>query len=141
MTSRRLSSAETRYRTTERELLAIVFALKQWRHLVEGQQVVLHTDHLPLVLLKKLKCPTGRLAKWLVDLSMLEAKLVFNPGKLNVAADALSRFYEEDRSPTKLGTILTPIPSDNSDKHLFLFNNDCFASAAVECRCGTAYFG
>ena len=55
MVSRRLSNAETRYTTTERELLAIVYALKQWRHLLEGQKIVCHTDHAPLCLLKKLK--------------------------------------------------------------------------------------
>ena len=132
MVSRRLSCAERRYTTTEREYLAIVYALKQWRHLLEGRQIICHSDHRPIVILKKLKDPTGRLAKWLVDLSMLGATLVFNPGKLNVAADALSRFYEESHCPTVLNRILAPIPSDDPEKQLFLFNNDCFASAVVE---------
>ena len=97
--------------------------------MVEGQQIVCHSDHRPLAILKKLKDPTGRLAKWLVDLSMLSATIVFNPGRLNAAADALSRFYEESRSPTNLNSILVPIPSDDPEKQLYLFNNDCFASA------------
>ena len=131
MVSRRLSSAERRYVTAEREMLAIVFALKQWRHLIEGCDITVFTDHKPLCLLKKLKDPTGRIAKWLVDLSMLGARLVFNPGRLNTGPDALSRRFEDDCASAKVNPILTPIPSKDPEKELYLFNNDCFA-AAVE---------
>ena len=129
MVSRRLSNAERRYVTTEREMLAIIFALKKWKHLIEGGQITCYCDHRPLCLLKKLKDPTGRIAKWLVDMSMLDAKLIFNPGKLNQPADALSRLYEEESAVTKLNPILNQIPSSDPDKPLFLFNNDCFAAS------------
>ena len=43
--SRKMQPAETRYPIREQELLAIVFALKQWLHLLRGlQQVYVHTD-------------------------------------------------------------------------------------------------
>ena len=43
--SRRLTSAQEKYTTTERELLAIVETLKEYRSILLGQNLVVHTDH------------------------------------------------------------------------------------------------
>ena len=43
--SRRLSDCQTRYTTTERELLAIVETLKEFRNILLGQKIVIHIDH------------------------------------------------------------------------------------------------
>ena len=43
--SRKLNLAQTRYTTTERELLAIVETLKEFRNILLGQQIQIHTDH------------------------------------------------------------------------------------------------
>ena len=43
--SRKLSPAQTRYTTTERELLAIVETLKEFRNILQGQQITVYTDH------------------------------------------------------------------------------------------------
>ena len=43
--SRKLNPAQTRYTTTERELLAIVETLKEFRNILLGQKIVVHTDH------------------------------------------------------------------------------------------------
>ena len=43
--SRKLNPAQTRYTTTERELLSIVEALKEFRNILPGQQIIVHTDH------------------------------------------------------------------------------------------------
>ena len=43
--SRKLIPAQTRYTTTERELLAIVETLKEFRNILLGQQIKIYTDH------------------------------------------------------------------------------------------------
>ena len=50
--SRKLTDAQTRYTTTERELLAIVETLKEYRNTLLGQKLIIHTDH------KNLTCKT-----------------------------------------------------------------------------------
>ena len=41
----KLNPAQTRYTTTERELLSIVEVLKKFRDILLGQQIIVHTDH------------------------------------------------------------------------------------------------
>ena len=43
--SRKLNPAQTRYTTTERELLSIVEVLKEFRNILLGQELIIHTDH------------------------------------------------------------------------------------------------
>jgi hypothetical protein len=47
--SRKLNSAQTRYTTQERELLAIVETLKEYRNILLGQQIIIYTDHKNLI--------------------------------------------------------------------------------------------
>lgn len=46
--SRKLTSTEKKYSTYDRELLAIYFAIKHFRHHVEGHDFIIFTDHRPL---------------------------------------------------------------------------------------------
>ncbi|GFV86059.1 hypothetical protein TNCV_670561 [Trichonephila clavipes] len=61
--SRLLSSAEKNYSTTEREALAIVWALNKFRGYIEGTEITVASDHQPLKWLMNLTSPTGRLAR------------------------------------------------------------------------------
>ena len=46
--SKKLKQAETRYSTFDRELLAVVLAIKHFRHMVEARNLIIFTDHKPL---------------------------------------------------------------------------------------------
>lgn len=89
--SRLLTSAECKYSTTEREALAVVWALEKYRPYIEGHSVILRSDHQPLRWLLTLKSPSGRLMRWALKLQAFDVQYEYTPGKVNVIADALSR--------------------------------------------------
>ena len=67
-TSRLLTSAERNYSTTERDGLAAIWAVSKFRGCIECSEVTIGTDHQPLCWLMQLKPPTGRLARWALQL-------------------------------------------------------------------------
>ncbi|GBN56825.1 Retrovirus-related Pol polyprotein from transposon 297 [Araneus ventricosus] len=89
--SRLLASAEKNYSRTEREALAVVWALQKFRGYIEGVEIVVASDHLSLRWLISLKSPSGRLARWALQLQEFNLKICYTPGKSNVIADMLSR--------------------------------------------------
>ncbi|GFU55737.1 retrovirus-related Pol polyprotein from transposon 297 [Trichonephila clavipes] len=89
--SRLLTPAERNYSTTEREALAVVWALKKFRGYIEGTEITVASDHQPLKWLLNLKSPTGRFARWTLEIQSFNLKVQYIPGKANVVADMLSR--------------------------------------------------
>lgn len=89
--SRLLIPAEQNYSTIEREALAVVWAVNKFRGYIEGAEIIIASDHQPLKWLMTLKSPTGRLARWALQLQPFNLQITYTPGKTNVIADALSR--------------------------------------------------
>ena len=89
-TSRSLSAPERQYSVIQRECLAAVYALKQFRHYLLGRPFVLHTDHAPLQWLSAQKME-GMLCRWALAMQEYDFKIVYRKGTLNLNADALSR--------------------------------------------------
>ena len=89
--SRLLLAAEKNYSTTEREALAVVWAVKKFRGYIEGSEISVLTDHQPLKWLFSLKSPTGRLARWALELQPYNIQFGYMPGRQNIVADTLSR--------------------------------------------------
>ncbi|GBL79856.1 Transposon Tf2-6 polyprotein [Araneus ventricosus] len=89
--SRLLIPAERNYSTTEREALAVVWALEKFRGYVESQEIIIASDHQPLKWLMSIKSPSGRLARWALQIQSFNPKIEYTPGKANVLADMLSR--------------------------------------------------
>lgn len=87
--SRKLNDAEKNYNTTERELLAIVWAIQCFRHLLYGRHFVVYSDHKPL--LGDSKVPSLRILKYKIKLADYCYDLRFISGKSNVISDCLSR--------------------------------------------------
>ena len=89
--SRTLSGTEQKYSTIEKELLAIIYAVKTFRPYVYGRKFLIYTDHRPLVWLWKLKEPNSKLLRWKLRLEEYDFEVIYKKGKYNVNADSLSR--------------------------------------------------
>jgi hypothetical protein len=91
--SHQLNPAEQKYPTHERELLAIVLALRVWRHYLLGSEfsVVCQTDHRPLQSFLQQTTLSARQVRWQQFLSEFNLQVAYLPGKANVFADGLSR--------------------------------------------------
>ena len=96
--SRKLNSAQTRYTTTERELLSIVETLKEYRTILLGHRIEVFTDHKNLVY-KHFN--TERVMRWRLLIEEFGPQLTYIKGAHNVVADALSRLNltEDEFSP------------------------------------------
>lgn len=89
--SRGLASAEVRYTTTEKELLAIVYSLLKLQVYLLGQPFVIITDHLALTFLNKTPFQTARISRWLLLIQGYTFTVQYCKGKDNIVADFLSR--------------------------------------------------
>lgn len=94
--SRTFKKGEKNKAIIEKELLAIHFALKTFRHYLYGQKFVVFTDHKPLIYLFKLKNPSSKLMRIKMDLEEFDFTIEYIKGKDNVVADALSRISIKD---------------------------------------------
>lgn len=89
--SRGLCVAEIHYTTTEKELLAIVYAVMKFRFYLIGQKFTIITDHKALVFLHTTPYQTARLARWSIFLQEYEFDIMHCKGSENIVADFFSR--------------------------------------------------
>ena len=68
--SKKLSKTERNYPAQERELLAILVALRTWRCFIDGKNYIVTTDHKPLIHLQKQQKVTPRLVRWISELDL-----------------------------------------------------------------------
>lgn len=107
--SRKLSAAETNYATHEKELLAIIHALKVWRTYLEGNHFEIITDHAALKYLKTQPTLSRRQARWSEKLQEFQFDIIYRPGTANTVADALSRRPDHNDSEG-----IAPLPTGTS---------------------------
>ena len=88
--SRQMTDAELKYTTHQQELMAVFHCFKQWRHLLLGRTVTVHTDHAPLKHYSTQPLMSGRFARWLDFFSQFDMNFIPISGSANVA-DFLSR--------------------------------------------------
>jgi len=88
--SKSLSPVEQNYEIHDKEMLAIIHALEEWRHFLEGARypVEIWTDHKYFMTAKKLN---RRQAHWSLYLARFDFKLTHRPGRSMGKPDALSR--------------------------------------------------
>ena len=95
--SRKLSTAEQNYSTTEKECLEVIWAVTtKCRPYLHGSKFTIITDHAALKWLLTLTNPNGRLARWNLKLLEYDFEEVTRPGRLHSLPDALSRLPTRD---------------------------------------------
>ena len=96
--SQKMIPAETRYKTHDGKLLAIVEAFKTWRHYLEGSrhEVFVLTNHNNLRQFMDTKSLSSRQVRWAQELSCYHFQIDYHQDKANGAADALSRYPQRN---------------------------------------------
>ncbi|SJL01317.1 uncharacterized protein ARMOST_04637 [Armillaria ostoyae] len=110
--SKALTTTERNYEIYDKELLAIMLALADWRHYLMGalEDVEIWTDHQNLQYFRKPQKLNRQQARWVTELAEYHFVLKHKPGTANVKADLLSRRSDHDQGEVDNGdiTVLSP---------------------------------
>ena len=102
--SKKMDGAELNYPVYDKEFLAIVNCLKEWRHYCQGSKhtVEIYTDHKNISHFTTTQTLSGRQVRWAIALAEYDIKIIHTKGTENGRADALSR-----QSEYEVGKIVT----------------------------------
>ncbi|GJY84839.1 reverse transcriptase domain-containing protein [Tanacetum coccineum] len=89
--SKTMTEAESRYTTTEKEMLAVVYAFEKFRSYLILNKSIVYTDHSALKYLFAKKDSKDRLLRWVLLLQEFDFNVINTKGAENLAADHLSR--------------------------------------------------
>lgn len=118
--SKTMAPAECNYEIHDKEMLAIIRALEQWRAELEGlpSQIQILTDHRALEYFMTKRQLTARQARWAETLSRFDFRILYRPGKQNQRADALTRRKQDVDSQNQAMTesrMQTLLKTENLD--------------------------
>ncbi|HBK82804.1 MAG TPA: hypothetical protein DDZ41_04280, partial [Flavobacterium sp.] len=117
--SKKLSKAEIKYSTFDRELLAIYRAIKHFRHLVEGKTFKVLTDHKPLTTAIESKTDRSpRQTRHLEYIAQFTTEILYIKGSENVVADAFSRTEDVNSIVIKGLDLVKLAESQSTDQEL-----------------------
>nr|GEY70585.1 reverse transcriptase domain-containing protein [Tanacetum cinerariifolium] len=103
--SKTMNQAEANYTTTEKEMLAIVYAFEKFHSYLIINKSIVYTDHSALKYLFSKKDAKARLLRWILLLQEFDFKVIDTRGAENYAADHLSRLespYENIFDPKEI---------------------------------------
>nr|GEZ32761.1 reverse transcriptase domain-containing protein [Tanacetum cinerariifolium] len=106
--SKMMNDAESNYTTTEKEMLAVVYAIEKFRSYLIMNKSIVHTDHSTIKYLFAEKDAKVRLLRWVLLLQEFDIKVLDTKGAENLAADHLSRLenpYENVLDPKWINEI------------------------------------
>ncbi|KAL4363151.1 hypothetical protein GQ457_04G015650 [Hibiscus cannabinus] len=94
--SKTLNDAQVNYTTTEKELLAVIFAFDKFRSYLIGAKVTVYTDHSAIKYLLSNKDAKPRLIRWILLLQEFDVEIIDGKGTENQVADHVSRLENKD---------------------------------------------
>nr|GEY93810.1 reverse transcriptase domain-containing protein [Tanacetum cinerariifolium] len=103
--SKTMTEAESNYTTTEKEMLAVVYAYEKFCSYLIMNKSIVYADHSALKYLFAKKYAKARLLRWILLLQEFDFKVVDTKGAENYAADHLSRIenpYENVFDPKEI---------------------------------------
>ncbi|KAL0201043.1 hypothetical protein M9458_004230, partial [Cirrhinus mrigala] len=106
--SRKFNPTQQRYGVGDRELLAIKWALEEWRHWLQGgsDPFTVWTDHQNLTVIRQTKQLNPRQARWALFFEHFNFHLSYRPGSKNAKADAISRQHQRDTITSEPAPVL-----------------------------------
>nr|GEY70796.1 reverse transcriptase domain-containing protein [Tanacetum cinerariifolium] len=108
--SKMMIDAKSNYTTTEKEMLAIVYAFEKFRSYLIMKKSIVHTDHSALKYLFAKKDAKARLLWWVLLLQEFDFKVLDTKGAENLAADHLSRLEKRYENVLDLKEINETFP-------------------------------
>ena len=91
----KLDDSQRPWATVHKEAFAVIVALRKFRNWIFGSEIHVFSDHNPLLFLTESAPKNAKLMRWSLAMSEFNIKFHFIKGKLNVAADCLSRLALE----------------------------------------------
>ena len=96
---------------TEKEFLAVIYAINKFRHYITGYSTIVHTDHATIMYLMNKPITHDHITRWLLLIQEFDITIVDKTGKDNVVAYFLCRMDNNVEC--------TPIEDSFPDEHLF----------------------
>nr|GEY14624.1 reverse transcriptase domain-containing protein [Tanacetum cinerariifolium] len=118
--SKTMTEAELNYTTTEKEMLAVVYAFEKFRSYLIMNKSIVYTDHSALKYLFAKKDSKARLLRWVLLLQEFKFKVIDTKGAENLAADHLSRLENPHQNVLDPKEINETFPLETLNIFLFV---------------------
>ncbi|KAI3767638.1 hypothetical protein L2E82_17938 [Cichorium intybus] len=111
--SKTLNPAQEKYTTTEKELLAVVYAFDKFRPYLILSKTIVYTDHSAIKYLFNKQDAKPRLIRWVLLLQEFDIEIQDKKGSENLAADHLSRLENAEQKARKEKEVNDSFPEEH----------------------------
>ncbi|GJS23915.1 reverse transcriptase domain-containing protein [Tanacetum coccineum] len=122
--SKTMTEAQAHYTTTEKELLAVVYAFEKFRPYLVLSKSIVYTDHSALKYLLAKQDAKPRLLRWILLLQEFDVVICDKKGAENLTADHLSRLENPHQSKLEKKEITETFPLETLGMVTFRGDNN-----------------
>ncbi|GJV25857.1 reverse transcriptase domain-containing protein [Tanacetum coccineum] len=115
--SKTMTGAQLHYTTTEKEMLAVVYALEKFRPYLVLSKTIVYTDHSAIKYLMAKQDAKSRLLRWILLLQEFNIEIRDKKGAENVAADHLSRLENPHKNELEKQNITESFPLESLGRY------------------------